>query len=529
MTVTSDSFQDFPEQLEELRNIFLGNGNDSSPFSSSNGSPVLHEITTNQDRQEKFASDVGLTKLTLANIGAKIDLKEGTIDLATLSRASETVAMKDIKATPTASRKDALYDNITCLAGEINKSSSAMDPQNNITLQILPTDACNMILHGKFQTDLLGSISDVKQFNGFGAVTFMPQDPSDALIVQLIQAEEKERSIKQMSPAASSTSRPLRLVISTLDKVKEDSSIKILINGRFVFSILIDYDEMKKKGSPSIFSQLSMELMEWMMDQTLKRNAKWRINSHNEMDQLPWVYFLWADSLFVHFGRFANSLYNRQIITDPNGDLTKLDFSEITAFMKGFQKLKDNFESKQSMHAPYTSVPAIAHSFFAVKSGPSLPAESGTFVPTKPDALADRISRQQQVGRSQGTQRASNGRSQDSQRVPKKQKTQATVANGILVLYDGSTLEQALPSNFTACPEFITRGYTCPRGDACTQEHWVHLGSATTRQRAVLCKHLRETKSAYINRWKLGTTLSALDPEFVGIIGAPSHPPSSRA
>ena len=52
MAATSDSFEHFPTQLEELSPIFLSKA--SSPFQSrsgnGNGTAIVHEITTNQDK-----------------------------------------------------------------------------------------------------------------------------------------------------------------------------------------------------------------------------------------------------------------------------------------------------------------------------------------------------------------------------------------------------------------------------------------------------------------------------------------------
>ncbi len=531
MVVTSDSFEQFPVQLQQLKDIFSPKG--SSPLqphlSNNGGSTIVHEITTSQDRQEKFASDAGLDKVKLINIGGKIDRKTGEVDLTTLIRAEETKAFGTIKNSPTGGRKVALQDHLNCLINETKSNSNVMDYYSDITLQMLPADALNLLILGQYSHDLLVGVDDPKQFTSFGAITLMPQDPNDSVIIQHIQAEEKEKSLRQANPSSSSSSdsRQLRVVLATLDKVKENTGVCILINGRAVFSIFIDYDAMTKKGSPSIFCQLTKELIEWMMTQIKKMNPQWRRNTHHEMKHLAWVYFMWTDSLFVHFGKFAGSLHNRNIITDPNGDLTKLDFSAITSFVEGFNNLKSEFQRLQTTHTPHTHEPVIARPFL-FKHLPKAPA----------DPPADRFSRQQPADRSREGQRSvkkqriteriqvSSGDTGDQKAlVP----APVSSANGLLILYEGNTISQALPAGSPACPEFVTRGFHCPRGNACTLLHWTNLSAAKTRDRKNLVSHLREKKTAYINMWKLGKDLEQNDPEFQGIIGGPNLLPSSRA
>eukprot|EP00985_Skeletonema_marinoi_P025145 scaffold18203_cov89-Skeletonema_marinoi.AAC.1 len=228
-TATCGTFEAYPNQMKKLKEAFqLPASNPSIP--SANVAQVL-ELTTGADKQQQFTSNRGLMKIRLLNVGGTVNVDEGTIDVSTLTRPVETKSMEVITSAPSGNRHEMFFDQTRCLIKELTQNGDPMNTLSLVTMALLPSDACKLLLNGSLQTELLIDINDEKQLNSIGAATFMPHDTDDSLLAQHIQDEENQRNAKSAS-LSSSVPKKVRVVLTSLDKVNERSAIKILINGR---------------------------------------------------------------------------------------------------------------------------------------------------------------------------------------------------------------------------------------------------------------------------------------------------------
>jgi len=114
--------------------------------------------------------------------------------------------------------------------------------------------------------------------------------------------------------------------------------------------------------------------------------------------------------------------------------------------------------------------------------------------------------------------------SPDTKSTIVQQMDNARTPSGIVILYDGKTPAEAVPPGLNICPEFVVREYTCPLGNACPKGHARTLKEVQAHQRAIWCKHLKNTNAAYINKWKLGG-IDTSGPDYDGLIGSINQPP----
>ena len=511
-TATCGTFEAYPNQMKKLKEAFqLPASNPSIP--SANVAQVL-ELTTGADKQQQFTSDRGLMKIRLLNVGGTVNVDEGTIDVSTLARPVETKSMEVITSAPSGNRHEMFFDQIRCLIKELTQNGDPMNTLSLVTMALLPSDACKLLLNGSLQTELLIDINDEKQLNSIGAATFMPHDTDDSLLAQHIQDEENQRNVKSAS-LSSSVPKKVRVVLTSLDKVNERSAIKILINGRAVFLVLIDYEEMERRGTPAIFSQITLKVLDWLTIQVDRKNASWKRATKEDMAHLGYVYYSLVDSMYIAFARFANSLRNQEILEDKAGDLSKLDISDLKKFLKVFKSYRDKFETLQIMNAAHVDVPAIARGL--VKKTPS--------VPTVSPSVADRQQRQQQ-------QQQPDRPNHKEQRAPKKQKPnppQPTATNptagGMLILYEGKEVADAVPGSLNICPYFVAKGYSCLLRNECPKTHPFNLTTVSVRDRKTWCQHLKNSKAGYFSKWRVKDTDTS-GPEYAGLIGNTTEPPA---
>ena len=512
-TATNGTFDAYPDQIKKLKEAFQPPASNPN-IPSVNGAQVV-ELTTGADKQQKFTSDRGLMKIKLSTVGGKVNFDKGKIDASTLTRPIETKSMEVISKAPSGNRHEIFFDQVRCLFNELHKNGNSMNSLSLTSMTLLPCDACKLFLNGSLQTELLIDINDERQLSSIGASTFMPHDNEDTLLAKYIQDEENERNTKSAS-LPSSVPKKLRVVLTSLDKVNERSAIKILINGRAVYLVLIDFEEMEKRGTPAIFSQITLEVLDWVTTQVDRKNAAWKRATKEQMAHLGFVYFSLTDSMFTAFANFSNSLHNQQIFEDTSGDLSKLDLSDLTKFLKVFNSYRDKFDTLQITNAAHVDVPAIARGL--VSKTPS--------VPTVSPSAADRQQRQQQ-------QQPSAGRpNHNEQRASKKQKPnppQPTAFNnnagGMLILYDGKEVDDAVPGSLNICPYFVTKGYSCPLGRECSKPHPFNLTTVPVRDRKTWCQHLKATKAGFFSQWRVKDTDTS-GPEYAGLIGNTTKPPA---
>lgn len=513
MSATCGTFDAYPNQMKKLKEAFQPPAsNPNTP--SANVAQVL-ELTTGADKQQQFTSNRGLMKIKLFNVGGKVNFDDGTIDVSTLTHPVETTSMEVITGAPSGNRHEMFFDQTRCLFKELTQNGDPRNMLSLITMVLLPSDACKLLLNGSLQTDLLIDINDDRQLNSIGASTFMPHDTDDGLLAQHIQDEENTHNTKSAN-LPSSVPKKVRVVLTSLDKVNERSAIKILINGRAVFLVLIDFEEMERRGTPAIFSQITLEVLDWLTIQVDRKNASWKRATKEDMAHLGHVYFSLVDSMYTSFARFANSLHNQKSFEDTSGDLSKLDLSDLTKFLKVFKSYREKFDTLQITNAAHVDVPAIARGL--VSKTPS--------VPTVSPSAADRQQRQQQQ------QPAAGRPNHQEQRASKKQKPtppQPTATNftagGMVILYEGKEVTDAVPGSLNICPYFVAKDYTCPLRGECPKTHPFNLTTVPVRDRKTWCQHLKNTKAGFFSQWRVKDTDTS-GPEYAGLIGNGTKPPA---
>jgi len=527
LTAEFDMLECFPDQLEELKAV----------FSESAGSPrdslVVHqELTTSKDRHESQNAAKGMLKLQLPFIGADID--GGKIVKDSVRRPILTVAMMDLQSTPPSGRKEQLSDILKCFVAEAAKSVDPTNVTENCTFSNIPLPILDNIIMGRWAQEQVSEVSADAQLNNFSIFTFQPQDPADSLVQSYMKEETSDRAQKKSDGAIS---KKLRDLLNAFGDMDPAFAFESMINARMVFSALVDFKTMKAEAKPSIFDTISIQLITWFMLQTTKQFPKWRASTNEKMDHLGALLVQWAELFFIACGNFANSLHNGAIIKDPDGDVSQLDFSPIENFLRDFKLFKEDICNKQRTVTPHTQ-PSVL--YIAGKKN-----SKADEISRQPQASAlgrdDRSSRDDHGSRQQQQSRGQDSGTSNGQGAPKRQRSspssgaspsngassleQRTESNGILILHEGATMNQAFPQGFPACKEFVTRGFVCPRGNNCNGHHWNKLKEASGRHKTVWIKHLRDTKAGYFNQWKLGPGLNMNDQEFQGLAGTPNSPP----
>lgn len=521
MTLEFESLEFFPDELEELKATF----NDSA--GSPHDSVVVHqELTTSKDRHETQNAAKGMIKLQLPFVGADIDGNKVVTNSA--CRPILTVAMMELQSAPPSGREEQLSDILRCFTTEAAKSVDPTNVTENCTYSFIPLPILKSLIMGRWPQEQLSAVTVDSQLNNFGVLTFAKQDASNSLVQEYLKEETSDRAQKKSD---GTTSKKLRDLLTAFVDMDLNFAADSVINARLTFSALFDFKKMKLEAKPSIFDTISIQLITWFMLQTTKEFPKWRATTNEAMDHLGALLVQWAELFFISCGVFANSLHNGSILKDPDGDLSTLDFSAINNFLHDFKLFKEDISNKQRTVTPHCQPSAL-------------------YVAGKKNSKADEISRQPQtsaLGRDErsprddrGSRQQQQSRGQDSvtgngQGAPKRQRSspsngassieQRTESNGILILREGATLNQAFPQGFPACKEHVTRGFTCPHGNNCNAAHWHKLRDSGGRHKTVWIKHLRTTKTGYFNQWKLGPGLNISDQDLQGLTGTPNSPP----
>lgn len=536
VAVGYDLLEAFPDELQDLMSTFV------APAAPPVGSPaVQQELTTNKDRLETRKAQAGITKMLLPFVRA--DIKDGKVDTSNVLRPVETIAMEEIKATPSSGMKEAFADVLQCYLTERADSIDPKDSTQTCTLYHLPLSILETIIKGAWPQEPLAELSAEAQLNAISILTFRPQDADDTLLEAYKKEETSNRA--QNKSGGGAGSKALRDYLSVVPRMDDSFAAKAVVNSRHVFSTLVDLKRMTQEGPRCLFDTITMNMISWFMLQEQVHFPKWRKGTGDSMPHLGALLTQWAELAFVAFGQFANSLHNRSIYADDTIiNCNEMDFSAINNFLKDFASIQEQIKGKLRTKVPHTAVPAL----YRAVNGPAITV---THVNGPAITVADEVSRQPISGR-EGTNLQSNSvsRQQQSSRqnesegtvqgAPKRQKSSpngapATPArrnpdgwNGILCLREGSSLAQAFPPNFPACKEFVTRGYVCPHGTNCSSPHWKELQQAPTRNRKAWADHLRRNPVAFFNVWKLGHSLKESDADLQGLVGPIGKPPPSE-
>ena len=530
MTASSGSFESHPDQLNALIQTFQGSPSLQlgSPFQ---GQGVRHQVlTTNQDKAEEQRAQKGLIQYILPDMGVEIDVARAKVISSRVTPPKTTRLFGEIRDQPVQSRAETFADSFMAKMKETNRSDeNVLNPLANQSLLCMTLDMAKALLSGKYPTSTLTSIYDKKELNASCcAAMFLPHDLTCPIFARHYREEKLARSGAHATGSADKPPAELRVIVTKLDNLQINSSMKLLINALGIRRTLVDYAEMEK-DLPSMFNRLAVELIKFFKVQEDQKVGPWEAAVHPQ-DALRYLFFSLCDQLMVHVGEYAMSPTNRDIYANK-GDLTTLDFSAIERFLEIFNMTKKNLELLQATDSPLTSLPAIYTSLRHVRSPASQPADEASRQPPASDSRQQPRAGRRQESPSESRQHSGSERRQEvpPQRASKKQRTQPTGtpgANGILILHSGSSLNEALPPGSNACPEFNVRGHTCPEGSNCTKSHWATLSEVPSRQRIVMTSHMRSSGKAYINQWKLGNGLNRDDPEFQDIIGSPNYPPT---
>ena len=521
LTAEWNSLEFYPEQLEDLMSAFTG------PSVPASGSPVpvaQQALTTNKDLHEMKVSAKGLIKLQLPFVGANI--VNNRVDASSVTRPSKTIALTELEKTPPSGKKDSFSDMLQCYLQEQKSSVDATQVTEHCTICHIPLPICDTIVKGLWPLETTADRSAQSQMNNMGISTFQPQDPSNNLI-ELHKKEEASDRTQNKSEGVNS--RTLKAMLSTVVKMTDDFAPKSLINAIHVFGTLFDFKKMTRDGPRCLFEGITMDLIKWFLHQATVLFPKWRVQTGEKMPWLGALLCQWGELEFVCFGKFSNSLHNRDTLNDPAGDLRTLDFSVINDFLTDLETFKKSILSMQRTMTPHNAPPAL----FLAANMPSVSiANEASRQPAPVQVQDDRGSRDNRASRQQQQPPRSQN---DDQGLPKRQKPtpssngpreqRAQGTNGILCLRDGTTLNEAFPPSFPACKKHVTRNFKCTFGDNCSAAHWSTLREAPSRHRTAWIDHLRSKPVAYFNKWKLGQGLSESDPELQGIAGPLGSPP----
>ncbi len=520
MEATFESLEFYPDELSDIQSTFADSG-----ASSVASSVVRQELTTSKDRHEQLTANKGIIKLMLPFVSAKI--VDGKIEASSAKRPIVTIAMKEIQDTPPSGMKENLSDTLRCYFGEKAKSLNPTNAMDNCSLSFIPVPVLESVVKGRWIQEVLTQVTYESQMNNFSLMTFRPQDLKDFLLQEYLNEEASNRNQNKSDGASS---KKLRALLATVADMDDHFASKCLINSRQTMSALFDFEKMAAEANHAIFDDIATQLTNWFMLQATNHFPKWRVNTGKKMDYLGALLVQWGELFFVACGKFANSLHNVSVFSDPEGDVTTLDFSAFDDFLKDFKTFKEEITSKQRTMAAYTAIPAL---FIAANK--HLTKEDDVSPRQPPQLRDDSGSRDNRSLRQQQSPREQNDDAGNGQGTPKRQKPSPSgngssvrippEQNGILCLREGVTLDEGFPTGFPACKKFVTRGFTCPFGDNCSANHWNKLAKASNHNKKRWIEHLRATRVAFFNMWKLGHGLTANDSELQGIVGPPGLPP----
>lgn len=535
VAVGYDLLEAYPDELQDLTSAFV------APAAHPTGSPaVQQDLTTNNDRLEMRRAESGIIKMSLPFVRA--DIKNGKVDESNVLRPVETIALGEIKGTPSSlGMKEAFADVLQCFLTERENSIDPTDSTQTCNLHHMPLSILETILKGAWPQEPLAEVTAEAQLNGMSILTFRPQNAEDTLLNMYKKEETSNRA--QGKSGGGAGSKALRDYLSAVPTMDDGFAASAMVNSRHVFGTLFDLKGMTQDGPRCLFDTITMNMISWFMLQEKSHFPRWRRGTGDPMPHLGALLTQWAELAFVAFGQFANSLHNRSIYADDTIiNCNGMDFSAINNFLKDFASIQEQIKGQLRTKVPHTAVPAL----YRAVNGPAITVNhvNGPAI-----TVADQESRQPISGR-EGTNPQGNNvsRQQQSSRqnenegmaqgASKRQKSSPTAPatprrnpdgwNGILCLREGSSLEQAFPPNFPACKEFVTRNHVCSHGANCSSPHWKTLQQAPARNRKAWADHLRRNPVAFFNVWKLGHSLKESDADLQGLVGPIGKPPPSE-
>lgn len=535
--VTYDNLIGYEPYLQTLIDAFKANPGAPNPVATS----ATAELTTAQDKFDLKKGEESRAALSLPMVAATI---EGNKVVPTSAeRPIVTVAFNKLKNAPPSEMTGVMMNIIKNYLKLNEGASDATDITQICSIHHLPNQVISNIVKGAWPLEITAAVTAENQLcSTMNLLSFRKQNPADTLLMTI--ASEEQDALNQGKSGVAGLSKAVREYFSKLGELNDSAATDALVNSTHILQTLYDLRAMRARGKPAIFDTLTKKLITKFATWATNEFATWRIKANFKGAQLGAMCFTWGERLFATFGAFASSLHNLQIMIDENGDLTDLDFKVINYFMKDFEAFVGEIETKIRLMIPCTDVPPL---YLATIEGKKSnvaddasrqPAEERTGRSNqRNDSRDNRRSNQERAGGAsrgndeRGTRRSNNSGDRDNQGDRKKQRQSSPSKikpeeNGILVLLDGGSFQDAFPPNFKACKHFVTRDKVCTKGN-CDKEHWVSLTDALTRDAKEWAEHLRQNRDiGYFNQWKLKHLKD--DPDFSDVCGPIGSPPTQR-
>lgn len=520
--VDPDPLNGHEPQLRKLQVAFGSPGSSphqASPFSGS------AQLTTNQDKYEIKKGAQGRNALVLPTVGATI--VDNEVVAASAVRPTHTVAFNNLVGAPNSEMTDNFANSVANYLRVNKLVEGATDLTQLCTLEYVPTVVIKNIVQGKWPTDLSVNFQAEAQLLCLNLLAFRQQSPTNSLLRTIAKDEESARHHDGSS--GTGLSKTLREFLSRLESIEDDTAVAALVNTIHILSILVDFEEMKKNDKPSVYETIAMILVKKFTYWAKIMFPSWRARANFHGKHLGALLFTWAERFLVACGLFATDLHNQEVFGKENGDVTTLNYKHLNDFMKDFAAFVLDIEGRERTMIPHKEPPAL---FIAYAKGKDpAPADEASRQPA-----AERSGRASRDNEDRGTRRTNPDRDQDSDRGDqgsgrKKQKQSSPTGaidprdNGIVILRDGESLNDAFPANFKACKKHVTRGHRCTRN--CGNEHWNNLSEATNFEAKKWGEHVRaNSKVCWFNKWRIGDYKD--QPLFKDICGPVNSPPAPR-
>jgi hypothetical protein len=501
--VDLDPLNGYEPQLRKIQAAFGLPGSSphqASPFSGS------AELTTNQDKYEIKKGTKGRNTLVLPTVGATI--VDNEVVAASAVRPTFTVAYNNLESVPISEMADNFANSVANYIRLNKRVEGKTDLTQLCTIEYLPMVVIKNIVQGRWPTELSANFQVEAQLLGLNLLALRPQSATNSLLKALAKDEESARHHE--GSGGTGLSKILREFLSRLENIEDDTAAGSLVNTIHILSILVDFEEMKKNEKPSVYETIAMILIKKFTHWAKIMFPSWRASANFHGKHLGTLLFTWAERFLVACGLFATDLHNQEVFGKEDGDVTTLNYKHLNDFMKDFDAFVRDIEGRERTMTSHNEHPALYFEF--VKGMDSAPADEASRQPAaeRSERAAPRDNEER------GTRRNNPDREQDGDRGDKgpgrkKQKQSSPTGqidpqdNGIVILRDGASFNDAFPANFKACKKYVTRGYRCTARNCRNGDHWNNLNEATALEAKKWGEHVRDNSHVcWFNKWRIG-------------------------
>ena len=510
-------------QLQQLQATFGSPGPSPQQGLSLSGTT---ELTTNKDKYELRKGEMGKIKLMLPTVGALI--VDNEVVASSAVRPTATVAFNSLGTVPVGEMTENFANSVTNYL-RVNKMNEdhVTDFTQLCSIEHLSMSVLKNFMQGKWPQQLSSNFLAESQLQGLSLLSLRAQDPADSLLMDLVKEEEAARHQDGYSGAG--VSKILRDYLGRLEEIKDETAAAALANSIHILSILADFEQMKKNGKPAVYETIAMKLIRKFTHWAKTLFPNWRPKAGFTGKHLGTVLFMWGERFLVACGLFASDMHNQQVFGDENGDITTLNFKYFNDFLKDFDAFAKDIETKDRTMTPHNDAP-ILYTVWTKGMKPA-PADEASRQPAE-----ERPPRASRESEERSNRRTNPGRGQEGDRGEqggrKKQKQSPSsgsidpLDNGIVILRDGASFNDAFPRDFKACKKHVTRGHRCTARN-CPFEHWDKLTEAASTDANKWGVHVSNNPNVcWFNKWRIGNYQDK--PLFKDICGTVTHPPTPR-